>query len=490
MLNRAGPRQRSAPARTSSWRATAAAHARRSRPVRSRASPRDSVMTIARRPRHRVRGGRPRPLRPLHRRRDVPVRHRRRGLRGQLGRRSTDPVPRSDDHRDREEYHKAVRGQTDRYKDWVELVVTRIVAERSEPTGRRAAHATPGRPRGRRDLRHDAARRRPVRGHLAHGRGQAAHRRQLDWLGVHWIEGGLARANPKDEEFFRRAPNRAALSTSDARGVRLHPRPARQGRRRPHAAQPRRGRHARRPASSARAGDFHVTEALGTTLDEGDRHGGRVGGFLRSAGAAGALRRRALLRRLQGTTPSSACGCSRRRPPTARTTWCCATPTAAPCPTRCSASSARSSRTSRRRERSAIHTPRRLGLRGGQLPRRGASAAPCRCRAPSTGTASAPATQPHDRHPQPHAEDGRDDAARRAARSADGGVASRGRTGEPAATPGRPYVGSSAFAHKAGCTPRRSERSAASHTSTSTRRPSATARGCWCPTWAGAPGSP
>ena len=28
---------------------------------------------------------------------------------------------------------------------------------------------------------------------------------QLDWLGVHWIEGGYPRANPKDEEFFRRA---------------------------------------------------------------------------------------------------------------------------------------------------------------------------------------------------------------------------------------------------------------------------------------------
>ena len=28
---------------------------------------------------------------------------------------------------------------------------------------------------------------------------------QLDWLGVHWIEGGYPQANPKDAEFFRRA---------------------------------------------------------------------------------------------------------------------------------------------------------------------------------------------------------------------------------------------------------------------------------------------
>src|SRR2546421_12467275 len=29
---------------------------------------------------------------------------------------------------------------------------------------------------------------------------------QLDWLGVHYIEGGWPGANPKDDEFFARAP--------------------------------------------------------------------------------------------------------------------------------------------------------------------------------------------------------------------------------------------------------------------------------------------
>ena len=34
---------------------------------------------------------------------------------------------------------------------------------------------------------------------------------QLDHLGVNYIEGGYPGANPKDEEFFRRAPDELAL---------------------------------------------------------------------------------------------------------------------------------------------------------------------------------------------------------------------------------------------------------------------------------------
>jgi 2-isopropylmalate synthase len=37
---------------------------------------------------------------------------------------------------------------------------------------------------------------------------------QLDWLGVHWIEGGWPGANPKDDEFFRRAAGELDLRTS------------------------------------------------------------------------------------------------------------------------------------------------------------------------------------------------------------------------------------------------------------------------------------
>ncbi|HWC38311.1 MAG TPA: citramalate synthase, partial [Acidimicrobiales bacterium] len=37
---------------------------------------------------------------------------------------------------------------------------------------------------------------------------------QLDHLGIHYIEGGYPGANPKDEEFFRRAPDELGLGTS------------------------------------------------------------------------------------------------------------------------------------------------------------------------------------------------------------------------------------------------------------------------------------
>ena len=58
----------------------------------------DSVMTIARDFGFEVALRRPHPQRPLRLRGDVRVRHRRRGQRGELGRRPRDPVPRPDDH--------------------------------------------------------------------------------------------------------------------------------------------------------------------------------------------------------------------------------------------------------------------------------------------------------------------------------------------------------------------------------------------------------
>ncbi|MGI8664350.1 MAG: citramalate synthase [Acidimicrobiales bacterium] len=93
---------------------------------------------------------------------------------------------------------------------------------------------------------------------------------QLDWLGVAWIEGGYPQANPKDEEFFRRAVS-GELELSFATLVAFG--------------------STRRPAGKVdddptlralvesgagtlcivgKAWDFHVTEALETTLDEGE----------------------------------------------------------------------------------------------------------------------------------------------------------------------------------------------------------------------------
>ncbi|MFZ4669863.1 MAG: citramalate synthase [Microthrixaceae bacterium] len=92
---------------------------------------------------------------------------------------------------------------------------------------------------------------------------------QLDWLGVAWIEGGYPQANPKDEEFFRRAAaGELQLTTAQLVAFGSTRRPA--------------GRVDDDPTLRAlvesgagtvcivgKSWDFHVTEALGTTLDEG-----------------------------------------------------------------------------------------------------------------------------------------------------------------------------------------------------------------------------
>jgi len=91
---------------------------------------------------------------------------------------------------------------------------------------------------------------------------------QLEWLGVRWIEGGYPQANPKDEEFFRRAPTELSLSVADLVAFGSTRRPA--------------GKVDVDPTLQAlldaetstvcivgKSWDFHVTEALRTTLDEG-----------------------------------------------------------------------------------------------------------------------------------------------------------------------------------------------------------------------------
>ena len=106
---------------------------------------------------------------------------------------------------------------------------------------------------------------------------------QLDWLGVHWIEGGYPQANPKDQEFFRRAATELSLSTSTLVAFGSTRRPL--------------GRSDDDPTLRAlveagtstvcivgKTWDFHVTEALRTTLDEGVAMVGESVRFLKSAG--------------------------------------------------------------------------------------------------------------------------------------------------------------------------------------------------------------
>ena len=106
---------------------------------------------------------------------------------------------------------------------------------------------------------------------------------QLDWLGVAWIEGGYPMANPKDEEFFRRAVNELQLSTATLVAFGSTRRKA--------------GKVDDDPTLRAlveagtstvcivgKSWDFHVTDALETTLDEGVAMVGDSVKFLRNAG--------------------------------------------------------------------------------------------------------------------------------------------------------------------------------------------------------------
>jgi 2-isopropylmalate synthase len=106
---------------------------------------------------------------------------------------------------------------------------------------------------------------------------------QLDWLGVDYIEAGWPGANPKDDELFRRAPAELTLQTStlvafgstrrvkgkvDSDDTLRHLIDANVG----------------CVCIVGKCWDYHVTEALGTTLDEGVAMVGDSVEFLRTAG--------------------------------------------------------------------------------------------------------------------------------------------------------------------------------------------------------------
>jgi 2-isopropylmalate synthase len=106
---------------------------------------------------------------------------------------------------------------------------------------------------------------------------------QLDWLGVHFIEAGWPGANPKDDELFRRAPSELVLATStlvafgstrrvkgrvDSDDTLRHLVEANVG----------------TACIVGKASAVHVTEALGTTLDEGVAMVADSVAFLRAQG--------------------------------------------------------------------------------------------------------------------------------------------------------------------------------------------------------------
>ncbi len=106
---------------------------------------------------------------------------------------------------------------------------------------------------------------------------------QLDHLGVAYIEGGWPGANPKDDEFFQRAPAELKLSTATlvAFGATRRPRAS--------ADSDETLRHLVKASTSAvcivaKAWDRHVAEALRTDLDEAVAMAYDSVEFLRNAG--------------------------------------------------------------------------------------------------------------------------------------------------------------------------------------------------------------
>jgi 2-isopropylmalate synthase len=106
---------------------------------------------------------------------------------------------------------------------------------------------------------------------------------QLDHLGVAYIEGGWPGANPKDEEFFQRAPSELTLSTATLVAFGSTRRPRSQ------ADTDETLRHLVKANTStvcivAKSWDRHVTEALRTDLDEAVAMAYDSVEFLRHAG--------------------------------------------------------------------------------------------------------------------------------------------------------------------------------------------------------------
>jgi 2-isopropylmalate synthase len=106
---------------------------------------------------------------------------------------------------------------------------------------------------------------------------------QLDWLGVHYIEAGWPGANPKDNEFFRRAPAELSLPTSTL--VAFGSTRRVKGK----VDSDDTLRHLVESGASTvcivgKCWDYHVIEALGTTLDEGVAMVGDSVEFLRAGG--------------------------------------------------------------------------------------------------------------------------------------------------------------------------------------------------------------
>ena len=307
--------------------------------------------------------------------------------------------------------------------------------------------------------------------------------RELDALGIDYVEGGWPGANPTDDAFFASPPEltRARLcafgmtrrsgrsAANDPGLVALF--------------------QARTPVitlvgkSSARQAEG----ALGRQPRREPDHDRGFGPRGRPSRRRGDVRRRALLRRLQGGcrlhARLPAGGASRP----ARAGSCCATPTAAPCRTRSRRVVAQVRRAHSRRAAGHPH-PQRHRERGRQQPGRDP-----RRRAAGPGHAERPGRALRQRQPgqpDPDLEAQarlRDRRERRRPAPPDPALAHLRRAAQPHARTGtRPTSAPRPSPTRRACTPRRWPRARPS-TSTSTRRWSATPATSWSPTRPAAP---
>src|SRR5579863_678138 len=106
---------------------------------------------------------------------------------------------------------------------------------------------------------------------------------QLDHLGVAYIEGGWPGANPKDEEFFARAPAELRLSTATLVAFGSTRRPGVRAEDDEVLAQLVKA-NTEAVCIVAKASQLHATEALRTTLDEAVAMAAESVEFLRSHG--------------------------------------------------------------------------------------------------------------------------------------------------------------------------------------------------------------
>ncbi len=308
---------------------------------------------------------------------------------------------------------------------------------------------------------------------------------QLDWLGVRWIEGGYPQANPKDEEFFRRAPTDLHLSTAELVAFGSTRRPA--------------GKVDVDPTLAALVGGrdldgVHRRQELGLPRDRGAAddprrgrgHGGRVGRVPQGGRPAGVLRRRALLRRLQGQPRLRPVGARGRGHGRRRLRRAVRHQRRLAAP-RGPAHHRRGRRLPRCGGDRHPH-PERHGLRGGQLGGRRARRGHAGAGHGQRLRRAHRQRQPDDGDPRPDPQARHRHAARGPPRAPHRGEPPRGRAGQRAAAAGRPVrrrLGLRPQGRPAHLGARAGP--VAPPTSTSTRPSWATTPGCWCPTWAGGP---